>query len=365
MPSGGCTVTPGKILAPGEKINNAKLNQLGQPVVRIDEGAITDRELDVSAVQGVLGISGRNLFCNGDFQIWDDTTPVTTGIIPGGKDPGSKHMYVTTKRWLCANDANRAASIEYFAFGQTEVPGNPINFLRWTQAIPVVSTINPVFFGQRIEDVRRLAQMKVTFSIWIRSGSALTVTPQARQYFGSSSPPGLEGSAPVITTSPAVALLAGEWKQIVATFDMPSIAGKTLQRLQSMFSWTEFRIVIPNGTTFIVDFARGQLELGEVATPYEIRAPHQDIAFAGRYYEEAGMALSVNITNWRPFLKFVYIAPIGTPVLLPSSGTGATLQSAPAGGPLNYYEQATNHSIGGVFAKLINDAELYDDYVVP
>jgi hypothetical protein len=64
MPSGGITITPGYQLAPGEKVNNTKLNQLGQPVGRVDEGAITARELDPDSVRAA---QAGELFCNGDF----------------------------------------------------------------------------------------------------------------------------------------------------------------------------------------------------------------------------------------------------------------------------------------------------------
>lgn len=43
--SGEIDITPGRVLGDVELVDNAKLNQLGQPVLRIKEGAITTREL--------------------------------------------------------------------------------------------------------------------------------------------------------------------------------------------------------------------------------------------------------------------------------------------------------------------------------
>ena len=45
MSSGGIDVTPGRVLTSTELIDNAKLNDLGRPVLRVQAGAITSREL--------------------------------------------------------------------------------------------------------------------------------------------------------------------------------------------------------------------------------------------------------------------------------------------------------------------------------
>jgi hypothetical protein len=92
MPSGGITITPGYQLAPGEKVNNAKLNQGFQPVGQVNEGAITGRELDQGIVSAISSL--KNLLCNGGFQIWynENYTALQTS--------GLTHEYGATARWV-------------------------------------------------------------------------------------------------------------------------------------------------------------------------------------------------------------------------------------------------------------------------
>lgn len=55
--SGLCEVTPGRVLG-AERITNAKLNDLGNPTVRVQAGAIGARELDPSVLSGTTPAPG-------------------------------------------------------------------------------------------------------------------------------------------------------------------------------------------------------------------------------------------------------------------------------------------------------------------
>src|SRR4029077_2383669 len=211
MPSGGITITPGKQLSPGELVNNAKLNAIGRPTGRLNENSVGERELDADAVRAVLKLAGRNLFCNGAFRLYEYSPVPLTGVLSGGHN----HDYGSANRWLTANDTNRSVQTFPFTAGQTEVPGAPTFYLRWTQAVALA--VNPGYFGQRLEDVRRFGGQTLTLSIWVRADGAITVTPQARQFFGT----GGGASAAVTTGGVAVVLVPATWTLITQTFVMP------------------------------------------------------------------------------------------------------------------------------------------------
>lgn len=334
MPSGGITITPGKILGATEEVSNAKLNQGFRPVGRIDEGAITTRELAATLNSVLNAVRGKNLLCNGNFQLWDyfpggAPTESIIGAYPGGRE----HDYGSANRWVMANDANRTVAGMFFNEGQTDVPDFPFNFLRWTQGAPVA--VDPSYFGQRIENVSSLASRTLTLSIWARPGATLTVTPEARQFFGN----GFGASLAVLTTIDAVELPGNEWTQITATFELPAVSGKTI----TTGNFTEFRIDVPQDVDFEIDWAHAQLEVGDAATGFEERMIHEEFVYAMRYYEVMGMMLSTDVTIVKPFVRAIFPKIDGTtPTMVAASGTGATIASGALDNRFAF--QDTDHS---------------------
>lgn len=333
MPSGGITITPGKIMGPVEKVSNTKLNQGFRPVGRTNAKSITDRELDDATNRILSASSSKNLFCNGDFQLWDYFTGgfgTLSGVISGGW----LHDYGSANRWVTANDAARAVTRELFSDGQTEVPDFPRSFLRWIQSAPV--TTDPSYFGQRLEDTRILAGKTMTVSFWVRAASGLTITPKLRQFFGT----GGSYSAAVVLTGTPVALVGDVWTRVEQTFAVPAVAGKTI----STDDFTEFRLDVPQGSTFQIDFAHAQLEKGNSATGFELRMLHEEYVYALHFYEVVEIMLSTNITVWKPFINAKFPkrrAP--TPTLVAHSGTGATI--AVLGLDKNFAFQNANHDV--------------------
>src|SRR6516162_2665868 len=180
--SGEITITPGKQMAPGETISNVKLNQGFRPVAQVNAGAITTREIAADSVRAGLGLAGRNLFCNGNFAIY---SYVNEPLTAAGSS-GSQTHAVSPDRWLAPSIATRSIGRQNFIIGQTDVPGNPVRFVRWIQSAPM--SVNPGYFGQRLEDVRRLSGQTLTMSFWVRADGPITITPQARQWFGTPHP---------------------------------------------------------------------------------------------------------------------------------------------------------------------------------
>ncbi len=408
MPSGGITITPGYQLGVGEPVNNSKLNQGFQPIGQVNEGAITGRELssDISSV--INSLKGRNLLCNGAFQMW---LAPTWG--PGISGTPYNHDYGLLLRWVLTNDINRAMTRQQFPTGSTEIPDG-IDFLRWIQSGNL--TVTPAYLGQRLEDVRRFGGATLAFSIYLRPASNLTVTPKVRQVFGSvkrqmvgtiSHPfsdgryvdtgegfrqsdvggtlavtgpgyaqsgtivtffdPGLvainntagtivndltalvtspPGSAAVVTAGDPVNLVAGVWTRLEQVFEVPNVSGKTIPTVD-LDSFTEFRVDVPLGSTFQIDFANAQLEFATAATAFERRPMYDDMAYARYYHEQRQIRLSTNIGVWQPFHSFdpKLSRPIITlPVSLISSGTGGRVGLDLDSGSDRFVIQTLNHS---------------------
>lgn len=361
--SGSVTITPGKQFAPGELQTRAGLNQLGTPVGQVDEGAITEREIDPASVRRILGIMGNNLFCNGNFAYWpseDDISGVAslTGVVSGGR----KHDYAALARWVIANDANRTISRQAFTPGQMEVPGAPFYFARWAQSSPVAGTINPAYFGQRLEKVANYSGRTFTFVIWVRSNVGVNIIPSMRQMFGDA----LAGSpsADVVTDKTAVQLAPDVWTKVSATWLVPSVAGKNIVEgttPANVGSFTEFRIVVPQGIVFTMDFAQAQLVEGDQELLFEARPAAIDYAEAQRYRQSIGIVLSDNLaTHGSPFANMPVKPRVkigtGNITLFPLSGTGGVV-SADAVTANNLIQTNAHSAIAQ--ARIFVDCELH------
>lgn len=360
--SGSVTITPGRQFSPGELETRAGLNQLGTPVAQVDEGAITERELAAAAVRTIIGSVGRNLFCNGDFAYWpiaDDTggPASATGVFSGGR----KHDYVGVARWVSPNDANRTISRQAFTPGQTDVPGSPLYFTRWVQSVPVSGTIDPAYFGQRLERVGNMSGRTFTFTIWVKSNVGINVIPSLRQMFGD---PGFSPSDDVVTDETAVPLTANTWTKLKTTWTVPSVAGKTIVEGNSPAnpgSFTEFRIVFPQGIVFTVEFAQAQLVEGEQELGFDARPASIDLTEAQRYRQFLGIMLSDDIaTHGNPSINLPVKPRVqldaGNVFLFPSTGTGATI--GVDGDAISHIIQLTDHSAIAA-ARIFIDAELH------
>lgn len=328
--SGECDVTPGKNWNPaGERVTMSKLNQTAQPAVRVAALSIGAREAIANELRTALNVTGKNLLCNGAFNKWplvDEAGNAATfgpGIVGTNKHDTS---LAGPARWFYPNDTNRVVSRQLFTPGQTEVPDGLVYFLRYTQSAPISGSINPAYVSQRIEDVTTLSGRKLTFTIWVRAQSNITVNLALRQFFGTGA------AADVLVDGPPVALIGNVWTKLSYTFTTPSVSGKTINNAYQAGSFypsfTEFRVVVPQGISFVIDYAHAMLVVGDLEMGWDARLPNEDYLYAARYAQVVGMMLSANLTNWVPFvnLRAPTLRLAGAVItLVPNTGTGATL----------------------------------------
>jgi hypothetical protein len=156
------------------------------------------------------------------------------------------------------------------------------------------------------------------------------VIPSLRQFFGN---PGGSPSADVVTDKTAVQLNAATWTKVSATWTVPSVAGKTIVEgttPATVGSFTEFRIVAPQGVAFTMDFARAQLVEGDQELGWDARQVSIDYAEAQRYRQSVGIVLSDNLaTHGAPFANLPYKPRVrivnGNLTLFPVVGTGGVV----------------------------------------
>ncbi|WP_294734476.1 carbohydrate-binding protein CenC [uncultured Pseudomonas sp.] len=243
-------------LAPNESQNN-------QLTLAIKELAKLDPQQNFPAQ-----VYRKNLVINGGFDIWQ------RGVVNVGPNVGG----FLADRFRCDWDGAAGVNIsrQSFAPGQTDVPNEPRFFLRWQQ-VTTGSGSTTHKISQKIESVRTLAGKVATISFWVRGDAARRVTFSITQYFGNG------GSVPATMSVNSFQVTNG-WTKCQATFQVPSIAGKTLGAGDNDCLRIEFDLALNALQT--IDVAQVQLEEGPVATLFERRPIGEELRLCQRYYEK-------------------------------------------------------------------------------
>jgi len=208
----------------------------------------------------------RNLIINGAMQVAQRGTSVSVGA-------GT----YTLDRWSTDRDGRVTATVsqQSFTLGQTDVPGEPQNFLRFD----VTAASGGSYLGLRhfIENVRTGAGQTVTLSFWAKADASRTLNLRYHQYCGSAG----TSINPVSLTAKS---LTTSWQKFTETFTLPSLSGKTVSggndSLRILFD-------LPVNTVMQLDITQVQLEVGD-ATPFEHRSFGQELALCQRYYRLIG-----------------------------------------------------------------------------
>lgn len=211
----------------------------------------------------------RNKIINGDFDIWQR-----------GPGPFAGTAY-TADRWLIGVGGGGdvvSTSRQSFSPGQTEVPGNPKHFLRFSRTTTGSATS---FINQRIEDVRTLAGRLVTYTFWARANKALSVGVGYFQHFGS-------GGSATVDAYPETISVGTTWAKYSVTMTWPSVSGKTI----GDGSYVAFRLSFPAGNgNFTFDLAHVSVVDGDATAeddPFSPRHIQQELALCQRYYLRLG-----------------------------------------------------------------------------
>lgn len=123
-----------------------------------------------------------------------------------------------------------------FPIGQTEVPGNPLNYMRITSDIGSAETIKAIV--QESYSASTLSGTIVSAAIWARSPTSSTAILSFNQDFDQSS-----GGSPPVNTQFLTANLTPVWTKYTATITIPTVFGKTIGANYNDF--VQFQFILP------------------------------------------------------------------------------------------------------------------------
>ena len=249
-----------------------KLSELERPI-GLNGSALMRTETPQEAFS-LIGAGRRNLIINGGFDVWQRGT---TGSFVGGP------AYVSADRWKIYVNTSTTITLsrQTFTSGQTEVPGNPTYYGRFSW----LGTVSAQFFGieELVEGVHHGAGDYLTISFYARTGNGENMSLGVNINFGS-------GGSTGDTVGNYTLELETYWKKFVITIPVPSLSGKTIGSGNYM-SITWYR----SGTvSTYLDLSNVQVEYGKTATPFEHRSYGEELALCQRYYQEIGKTSSGN-----------------------------------------------------------------------
>ncbi len=224
----------------------------------------------------------KNKIINGDFRLWQRGTSFNSSAIY------SSDRFLINSGGLAAGDV---VTRESFVPGQTEVPGNPEFFYKFTFGGNVSNKV----MSQRIEDVTLFSGKLVTVSYWAKSSSNLTNTFEYSQFFG-------PGGSSQVNIAPVNMSVTSTWQKFSHTFDVPSVSGKTITA-GNYINLPIIRII--NESSNSISIANVQVEEGPVATEFEQRPLTIETKLAERYYEKG--------------VEYVYSARVQSIAVIPFS----------------------------------------------
>lgn len=228
-----------------------------------------------SAAAGTLGkrvdaleYKSPNYIINGAFDIWQR-----------GVGPFTANGAYTADRWT-GDFVTGAGSVTQ----QTFTPGTaPVSGYEGTYFLRKNVTTGAQFSSliQRVEDVRTLAGQTVTLSFWAKGTNPTGgLSVNLLQTFGAG------GSADNIASVVGGNSLSmtGSWARYSYTFNVPSIAGKTIGT--NSYLWMTIYQSAANTSAWTLDIWGVQLEVGSTATAFRRNTNNiqAELAACQRYY---------------------------------------------------------------------------------
>lgn len=331
-------VTPGKQFAVNEKITRAKLNQLANPVVTINDA---DTTAMVAAVRQANPYIGRNVLINGDFDVWQRGGFANISGLPNVMGAGTGAA-MGTDRWALNEPSGSNKRNVYrgdFTPGQSVVPGEPEFYLRWNELVAETGVNRPML-SQYIEDARTLSGKSCVATWWMQGDYSGNVTCQLIQFTGGS--PGQTVTVAATSGGTASLINGAAWTKYTATFAVPSVAGYAL----TTGSYLALQFLLPDNATFQIDFAQVQLEEGATATDFEAMPYLETLRKCERYFEYHGGVAWDDITHGSPCYYFA-TRKYRAPTLSLIAGYSGTMTAANFSTILDigYYQDTANSAV--------------------
>jgi len=243
-----------------------KLSELERPIGL--KGSELMRSETAQEARDFVSAGRRNLIINGRFDFWQRGTSFT----------GDEY---TADRWTQAlSGGTSTVSRQSFTLGQTEVPGNPVYYLRQSCSVGNGNC----GIDQKIEDVRTGAGGPVTVSFWAKGTNPPGYgywAMQLWQRFGTGGSPSgnVQNNKELTVTS--------DWKKYTFTYELNSVAEKTLGTNNDHNVDLIIRQHASDNNTgaWELNLANVQVEFGRNATEFEHRSYGEELALCERYFQ--------------------------------------------------------------------------------
>ena len=212
----------------------------------------------------LIGAGRRNMLINGDFQLWQRGTS------------GTVNTY-TCDRWF--GWGYQQALTQQQAENQTSNTGRFA--LRVAHNEATANTFSSIAQTLETNDIAKARGNKVTFSIDVKKGSGFTGTLNIQ----------------IVERTDAEGSINTGTRNVMVTSDITSSLTTSLQRFTVTTSGTVAQNALTlgvnvnhNGTsgtdaTNNFQVERAQLEIGDIATPFEYRSYGEELAACQRYYQ--------------------------------------------------------------------------------
>jgi len=250
-----------------------KLSELERPIGL--KGSELMKAETAQDARDFVSAGRKNLIINGRFDFWQRGTSFT----------GDEY---TADRWRQAlSGGTSTVSRQSFTLGQTEVPGNPVYYLRQSCSVGNGNC----GIDQKIEDVRTGAGGPVTVSFWAKGTNPPGYgywAMQLWQRFGTGgSPSGAVRNDKELTVT-------SEWKKYTFTYELESVSGKTLGTNNDHNVDLIIRQHENDNNTgaWELNLANVQVEFGRNATEFEHRSYGEELALCQRYFQGYNAATS-------------------------------------------------------------------------
>jgi len=274
-------------LSVGNTTVNTSSVAIGNSTVNtaITSTGFTQNGDNISPVQ-----SFRNKIINGNFDFWQRGTSTSTG------------GYLSDRWRTNVTGSTFTSSRQAFTLGQTDVPNEPSYFHR-VVVTSVAGASNYCILYQPIESLRTFAGQTATLSFWAKADASKNMAVDFAQYFGSGGSPSSSVTGIGVTTC----ALTTSWQKFTITVSVPSISGKTLGTDNN--DWFGPNFWFDAGSDYnsrtnslgqqsgTFDIAQVQLEVGSIATPFEVRPLGTELALCQRYYQTGYMRVRGTLTS--------------------------------------------------------------------
>lgn len=259
----------------------------------------------------------RNKIINGDFDLWQRGPSQTS------------NGYGSADRWNMIHvGSSKTTSIQNFAIGHSDVPGNPVSFCR-TAVTSVAGAGNLTALQQYIEDVRLLQNKTGTLTFYAKADAPKNIAIEFVQHFGTGDSP----SPDVTGIGAQLVPLTTSWQKFSIKVDFPSILGKNFGSTTShyirLIFWFEAGSNYNSRTANLgqqsgtFDIAHVSLVEGDATAeidPFEYRSFDTELSLCERFYQVVTINGLTGVTyipngDTRANVKFnkkMRISPTGT-----------------------------------------------------